>query len=827
MWRAHTTRRHSARPLLIVCTAFFIVCTAFLMCHDVMGSHHAPRRSATSQVPSAAQQLRPLAGGSASAPRGAPPPAQPLLELTVPSPDNRAALYSSATDDWSTPPDFYARLDADFGFALDVCSSVANHRAPTFYALDHPDPSRRDGLARDWAADAAVAGGAVWMNPPYGRTIAAWMAKAHETARAGSTVVCLVPVRGDAAWWHNQVLATGAEVRFVRGRLTFGDAKNTAAFASAVVIYRSTDVPGKPGQVGVIAAKVPSQESAPTEALGGGAQSEAAAAVAAYTPRSMTADRWALAAETVRATVTAIKPRDAHSARVYASTLTWYLNQPGCWDGRRIPDLTELLRLDTITRVTNVTASHHGHTSRRAQLRQLSRAIGIAPDTVSVAPGMRRPPADPLLLAAAQRTVSVADLVAGMRARAGGNYETPGLTEVVSALVQVNAIVTSERAVTVWSPASIRGLAEVSDQTAKVTVTSHKNLAALPATAGKPMSRRAVLAHARQMADRAKPEQVAPTPQVAAHIAKALADYTPSPRNRAAWSANLGLAHRLVLGYQPPSARNAGLVCSHVAGFLSWYSTWPGRGASGPVTAEELTEDVVEAWVRAATQSDRSRATIRSTMRRAIRSLYPGRAPLKVAHKPIAAPYSADEMLMWRRLAAAQPTPARTARVSFLVGLGAGAGLDASDLRNITAEALTEVWLGTAEPVLMVTISNPRRPRTVPVRADYAALVRRALALHSQLGKAPSDLIVGQVRDRINVVNAFHRTVRTATDDLMVQLARLRNTWLVATMCAPVSLADLLRAAGLVSSRTMTDLLCYCPPGDKQAVDNVLSGASR
>lgn len=93
------------------------------------------------------------------------------------------------------------------------------------------------------------------MNPPYGRPIAAWMAKAHAAARAGATVVTLVPVRADTAWWHEHVLATGAEVRYVRGRLTFGDAVNTAAFASAVVIYRPTDVAGTPGPVATLPAR--------------------------------------------------------------------------------------------------------------------------------------------------------------------------------------------------------------------------------------------------------------------------------------------------------------------------------------------------------------------------------------------------------------------------------------------------------------------------------------------------------------------------------------------------------------------------------------------
>lgn len=165
------------------------------------------------------------------------------------------AHLSSATDQWPTPQDFFDRLHAEFGFVLDVCADADNAKAPAYYALDHSDPTRRDGLAQDWAAEAARLDGATWMNPPYGRPIVAWMAKARQSAAAGGTVVALVPVRADTAWWHEHVLGSGAEVRYVRGRLTFGAATNTAAFASAVVIYRPTDTPGQPGPVSTMPSK--------------------------------------------------------------------------------------------------------------------------------------------------------------------------------------------------------------------------------------------------------------------------------------------------------------------------------------------------------------------------------------------------------------------------------------------------------------------------------------------------------------------------------------------------------------------------------------------
>src|SRR5262245_50599239 len=74
------------------------------------------------------------------------------------------------------------------------------------------------------------------MNPPYGREIALWMEKAFSSAQAGATVVCLVPSRTDSRWWHR--FAMQGEVRFLAGRLRFGNAAHCAPFPSAIVIFR-------------------------------------------------------------------------------------------------------------------------------------------------------------------------------------------------------------------------------------------------------------------------------------------------------------------------------------------------------------------------------------------------------------------------------------------------------------------------------------------------------------------------------------------------------------------------------------------------------------
>lgn len=132
--------------------------------------------------------------------------------------------FSSSTDEWPTPRAFFDAVVAEFGqFDLDPCATSESAKAASFYTKDD------DGLVQKWR-------GRVWMNPPYGRTIGAWMRKAYESALDGCFVVCLVPARTDTAWWHDY--AAKGEVRFIRGRLKFGDAKNSAPFPSALVVFR-------------------------------------------------------------------------------------------------------------------------------------------------------------------------------------------------------------------------------------------------------------------------------------------------------------------------------------------------------------------------------------------------------------------------------------------------------------------------------------------------------------------------------------------------------------------------------------------------------------
>jgi site-specific DNA-methyltransferase (adenine-specific) len=145
-----------------------------------------------------------------------------------------SGMRSSLDDTWTTPKDFFANLHEEFNFALDAAALKSSAVVPNYLGPDHEYGWRRDALTVEW--DGASGGGAVWLNPPYGRAIKEFVAKADTESNKGITVVCLVPARTDTNWWWDSCIHH--EVRFIKGRLKFGGQKNSAPFPSAVIVMR-------------------------------------------------------------------------------------------------------------------------------------------------------------------------------------------------------------------------------------------------------------------------------------------------------------------------------------------------------------------------------------------------------------------------------------------------------------------------------------------------------------------------------------------------------------------------------------------------------------
>lgn len=130
-------------------------------------------------------------------------------------------LFSKKSDNWSTPPEFYAKLNEEFSFDFDPCPLNATHDA------------LEDNF--NW-------GGRVFINPPYSN-IRAFIEKGLSELKKGNSelLVYLVPARTCTKWFHDLVYHK-AQIRFIKGRLKFGDGKNSAPFPSMLVIYQTGEL---------------------------------------------------------------------------------------------------------------------------------------------------------------------------------------------------------------------------------------------------------------------------------------------------------------------------------------------------------------------------------------------------------------------------------------------------------------------------------------------------------------------------------------------------------------------------------------------------------
>jgi phage N-6-adenine-methyltransferase len=130
-------------------------------------------------------------------------------------------LFTSNTDNWSTPQDFFDKLNAMFDFQLDVAANADNAKCKKFFTKED------NGLIQEWS-------NRNWMNPPYGRAIGEWVKKADAEAKKRKLTVALLPARTDTKWFQDYCQKW--HYVFVRGRVKFGGG-NSAPFPSVVVYF--------------------------------------------------------------------------------------------------------------------------------------------------------------------------------------------------------------------------------------------------------------------------------------------------------------------------------------------------------------------------------------------------------------------------------------------------------------------------------------------------------------------------------------------------------------------------------------------------------------
>lgn len=133
-------------------------------------------------------------------------------------------------DTWLTPLHIISQLGE---FDLDPCAAPSPRPWPT--AIAHIEKSHGDGLKLPW-------NGRVWLNPPYGKEISAWLEK---MSRHGSGIA-LTFARTETQAWQKWVWPFAWGVLFIDGRLNFrmpdgADPRKNAGGPSALIAYSLAD----------------------------------------------------------------------------------------------------------------------------------------------------------------------------------------------------------------------------------------------------------------------------------------------------------------------------------------------------------------------------------------------------------------------------------------------------------------------------------------------------------------------------------------------------------------------------------------------------------
>lgn len=136
-----------------------------------------------------------------------------------------ATSHGSSSIHWGTPLHIYESLNERFKFNLDACAKdeyVAMHH--------HFISEEQDALKQEWNKtqedypNPPYNVHSVFLNPPYGRAIKAFMQKAKEQVlKHDLTVVCLIPNSTGTLWFKENVKPVLDEMIIVHQRVQFVD----------------------------------------------------------------------------------------------------------------------------------------------------------------------------------------------------------------------------------------------------------------------------------------------------------------------------------------------------------------------------------------------------------------------------------------------------------------------------------------------------------------------------------------------------------------------------------------------------------------------------
>ena len=129
-------------------------------------------------------------------------------------------FFNKNIQEYTTPPHIIKDLEKEFGKMFDPC----------------PINPQFDGLKIAWKNPSFV-------NPPYKYpVIIDWIKKCISESNKGNKIILLIFVKTDTKYFHDLIyplVKSGkAELRFIKGRLSFGNSVKPAPFPSMLVIFK-------------------------------------------------------------------------------------------------------------------------------------------------------------------------------------------------------------------------------------------------------------------------------------------------------------------------------------------------------------------------------------------------------------------------------------------------------------------------------------------------------------------------------------------------------------------------------------------------------------
>ncbi len=132
------------------------------------------------------------------------------------------SLFSSKKHDYETPEHFFNQLNSIFKFKIDLAADHENRKVEKYLSIK--DNSLEDPwLFKGWG----------WLNPPYGRDLKKWFAKASVSK---SKIIILSPARTDTSYFHDYIVSADC-LLFIRGRLVFDGCASSAPFPSLLSFF--------------------------------------------------------------------------------------------------------------------------------------------------------------------------------------------------------------------------------------------------------------------------------------------------------------------------------------------------------------------------------------------------------------------------------------------------------------------------------------------------------------------------------------------------------------------------------------------------------------